>query len=115
MISLGSTQKYYLYNRPTDMRKSFDGLSGLVKNELKRDFFTGELFIFLNRRRDRIKILVWDRSGFALYYKRLEQGSFELPKMDRNQLEAQINWDELVCILEGVSLDFIKRRKRYQK
>ena len=97
------------------MRKSFDGLSGLIRNELNRDIHSGGLFLFVNRRADRIKILVWDRSGFALYYKRLEQGTFEMPKVDEKQLSVELSWEQLLCILEGVCLQSVKLRKRYRK
>src|SRR5690625_5345321 len=77
MLSFGPSQRYFLYRHPTDMRKSFDGLSGLVRKELGRDPTSGDVFIFLNRRQTHIKLLVWDRSGFALYYKRLEEGTLD--------------------------------------
>jgi transposase len=107
MISFGPAQRYYLYREPTDMRKSFDGLSGLVTSGLGRDPLSGEVFIFLNRRRTHIKLLVWDRSGFVLYYKRLEEGTFELPA------SGSVTWQQLVLILEGVSLASARYRKRY--
>ena len=72
--------KYFLYAHTTDMRKGFRGLSGLVRNELKRDPADGSVYIFINRRRDKIKLLVWDRNGFVLYYKSLESGTFEFPR-----------------------------------
>ena len=79
MITFGPGQRYWLYRKPTDMRKSFDGLCGLVASGMKRDPLSGEVFVFINRRRTHIKLLVWDRSGFVLYYKRLEEGTFEIP------------------------------------
>ena len=97
------------------MRKSFNGLSGLIKNELEADPLDGAVYIFINKRRNRIKLLVWDRTGFVIYYKRLERGTFELPMMNAQTLSCKINWEQLVCILEGVVLSSIKRRKRYVK
>ena len=91
------------------MRKSFDGLCGLVTGELRRDPLSGEVFVFINRRRTHLKLLVWDRSGFVLYYKRLEAGTFELPATD------QLRWDHLVLMLEGVSLKSARYRKRYTR
>jgi transposase len=82
MIALHAQHKYYLYGQPTDMRKSFDGLSGLVRNHLRRNPTSGEVYVFLNRKRDMIKVLLWDRSGFAIYSKRLERGSFERPRRE---------------------------------
>jgi len=107
MITFGPSHRYWLCREPTDMRKSFDGLSGLVRNGLKRDPLSGDVFIFLNRRRTHIKLLVWDRSGFVLYYKRLEEGTFELPAT------YQMSWEKLVMMLEGVSMKKLRYRKRY--
>src|SRR5258708_37035932 len=79
MILLPSAVRVFLCTRPTDMRKSFDGLSGLVQECFGEDLLTGHLFLFLNRRRDRLKILYFDRDGLAIWYKRLESGSFGMP------------------------------------
>src|SRR4051812_17749612 len=80
MIMLPSAVRIFLCTRPTDLRKSFDGLSGLVQECFSQELLTGHLFLFLNRRRDRIKILYFDRDGLAIWYKRLEAGSFQLPE-----------------------------------
>lgn len=80
MLSFTSSQQYYLGIGCVDMRKGCDGLSGLVRQGLGRNPLIGEVYIFLNRRRTHLKLLVWDRSGFVVYYKRLERGTFELPK-----------------------------------
>jgi transposase len=109
MIAFGPSHRYYLHREATDMRKSFDGLSGLVRSELGRDPLSGDVFIFLNRRRTHIKLLVWDRSGFVLYYKRLEEGTFELP------VSEVPSWDQLVMMLEGVSMKKVRYRKRYRR
>jgi len=97
------------------MRKSYDGLSGLVRQGLGRDPLSGEVFIFLNRRRTMIKILVWDRSGFVIWSKRLERGTFELPRGLEVGASVALRWEELVMILEGVSLGSVQRRKRYSR
>lgn len=110
MIAFGPAHRYYLYREPADMRKQFDGLCGLVRNALKRDPLTGDVFVFLNRRRTHVKLLVWDRTGFVLYYKRLEQGTFELPKSADNRL---LSWNDLVFMLEGVAMASVRYRKRY--
>ena len=110
MITFGPTQRYFLYREPTDMRKSFDGLCGLVTSSLGRDPLSGEVFVFINRRRTHLKLLVWDRSGFVLYYKRLEAGTFELPP---STSAGTIDWHQLVLMLEGVTVEKAKRRKRY--
>ena len=107
MTHFGPSHRYYLCQEATDMRKSFDGLSGLVRSSMGRDPLSGDVFIFLNRRRTHIKLLVWDRSGFVLYYKRLEEGTFELPKTEAP------SWDQLVMMLEGVSMGKLQYRKRF--
>ncbi|MFB6307101.1 MAG: IS66 family insertion sequence element accessory protein TnpB, partial [Flavobacteriales bacterium] len=79
MFSLTSTDRYYLYRDPTDMRKSFDGLCGFVQNHLKEDPTGGAVYIFINKPRDKVKLLHWEHGGFVLYYKRLERGTIEFP------------------------------------
>ena len=115
MMGFTSAQRYYLSREPADMRKSFDGLSGLVRQGMGRDPLSGEVFIFLNRRRTMIKILVWDRSGFVVWSKRLERGTFELPRNTQAGASVPLRWEELVMILEGVSLSSVHRRKRYSR
>ena len=106
-MTFSPSQRYWLYQEPADMRKSFDGLCGLVRSGLKRDPTSGDVFVFINRRRTHIKLLVWDRSGFVLYYKRLERGTFEMPNVE------QLTWPQLMLILEGVALKSARYRKRY--
>ncbi|MEM6771384.1 MAG: IS66 family insertion sequence element accessory protein TnpB [Bacteroidota bacterium] len=115
MLSFSSKQRYYLYRGPTDMRKSFNGLSGLVHQHFSANLLSGDIFIFLNRRRDRIKLLKWDVTGFAIYYKRLERGTFELPRLDSQQSSLELRWSDLVMLLEGIELNSIRRRKRYER
>lgn len=114
MLSLSSHQRYFLYKPATDMRKGFAGLSGLVRQYINHDLMSGDVFIFINRRRDRIKLLMWDNTGFALYYKQLEKGTFELPSKQGDSA-FELDWSELVMLLEGIEIKSIKRRKRYQK
>jgi len=113
MFALNSSLRFYLYQGVTDMRKSFDGLCGIVQSQLGRDPTSGEVFIFINRRRDRVKLLHWQNGGFVLYYKRLESGTFEFPSAGDNGLYCQISWRGLVMMIEGISLKNIKQRKRY--
>ena len=117
MVSLSSGSRYYLWRESVDMRKSFDGLQGLVTGQMGRDALSGEVFIFMNRRRDQVKMLVWDRSGFVIYYKRLERGRFELPAAaGGEQIRGQVlPWSDLLLILEGVSLRSVRWRKRYTR
>lgn len=116
MLSFSSRQRYYLCLEPTDMRKQFDGLAGAVRRAFRAaEVMSGDVFIFLNRRRDRIKLLMWDRTGFALYYKRLESGTFELPLVRAGENTLELDWPELVLLLEGIELSSVKRRKRYRQ
>lgn len=112
MLSLGSGQRYFLYNGIADMRKGFDGLSGLVLSEMEGNPLSGDVYLFVNRRRNRMKMLVWDRSGFVLWYKRLEEGTFELPNLS-GEKSVGIDWQKLVMILEGVRLNSVVQRKRF--
>jgi len=114
MLSFSSHQRYFLYGAPTDMRKGFAGLSGLVRQHMGHELLSGDVFIFINRRRDRIKLLMWDATGFALYYKQLERGTFEFPQPDRGR-STELRWSDLVMLLEGIEIKSIKRRKRYGK
>lgn len=93
------------------MRKSFDGLQGLVQEKLKRRATSGEVFIFINKRRDRVKLLHWEAGGFVLYYKRLEKGTFELPVIQGEG--CQIAWSELMMIIEGIKVKDFERRTRF--
>ncbi len=115
MLGFTAAQRYYLSRQAADMRKSYDGLSGLVRQGLGRDPLSGEVFIFLNRRRTQMKLLVWDRSGFVIWGKRLERGTFELPRSSEAGASVVLSWEELVLILEGVSLGSIRHRKRYSR
>ncbi len=113
MFSLTSSFRYYLYGAPTDMRKSFDGLSGIVQSQLERDATSGEVFIFVNRRRNKIKLLRWEQGGFILYYKRLEKGTFELPSFAADAVSCQMSWPGLMLMIEGITIEKSKQRRRY--
>ena len=112
MLSFSSRQRYFLYRGATDMRKGFNDLSGLVRQHIKHELLSGDVFIFLNKRRDRVKLLVWDRNGFIVWYKVLERGTFELPAAENDTLE--MSWTDIQMLLEGIELKSAKRRKRYQ-
>ena len=115
MIALPTTGKIFLHRNPTDMRKSFDGLAGIIRGELGRDPTDGSLFLFVNRRRDRIKAMYFDRDGLALWYKRLEQGTFEWLSAEDDAQAIQIDATQLALILGGISLGSARRRKRFNK
>lgn len=97
------------------MRKSFNGLCGIVTNELQQNMFNGDVFIFLNKRKTHIKLLVWDGDGFAIYYKRLEKGTYEFPVDTSSDKSFLISYTQLMLILQGISLKKIHYRKRYKK
>lgn len=116
MLSLPPVVRVFVAREPTDMRKSFDGLSGLAISSVGEDPQSGHLFCFFNRRRDRVKILFWDRSGFVIYYKRLEKGTFAIfDQAHGNAGGYAVNSADLALILEGIDLRGAKRRPRYEK
>jgi hypothetical protein len=113
MLNVPSTVAIYVYTRHADLRKGFDGLSGLVRDQFQADPLDGSLFLFFNRRRDRLKILHWDGSGFWLYYRLLEAGTFEVLSGEGPCLK--IDATQLAMLLGGVSLASVRRRKRYRR
>jgi transposase len=113
MLTVSSAYRYHLYRGQADMRKGFDGLVGLVRNDLGKDPLSGEVFIFMNKRRNQVKVLLWEGDGFSIYYKRLEKGTYELPSWNENAGCAELKCDELMLILQGISLQSIRRRKRF--
>jgi transposase len=113
MFSLGAA-RYYLYRESADMRKSFDGLCGLVTNHLHKNPSSGDVYIFLNKPRNRIKLLRWEQGGFVLFYKRLEKGTFELPpNKEISGKSIAIDYGELAMIITGISLKNAKKRMRF--
>lgn len=96
------------------MRKNFDGLCGIISAELGRNPLGGDIFAFVNRRRDKMKLLVWDRTGFWIFYKRLEKGTLQIPQNPANQPALEITYDVLMMLLEGIDVASVKRRPRYQ-
>jgi transposase len=116
MLSLPHPVRVFLHIPPTDLRKGFDALSGLVTTAFGQDLTSGHLFLFVNRRRDRLKILYWDRGdGLAIWYKRLEIGSFQLPVADRDAVSIEMSPTQLALILSGIDLRSARQRKRYQR
>ena len=114
MLTVPQQVKIFVALRPTDMRRGFPGLSGEVQSTLQQDPLSGHLFLFRNRRRDRIKILFWDGDGYAIYYKQLARGSFEFPQPDdQDAPTVQIRASELSMLLDGIELKGRKRRLRY--
>jgi transposase len=113
MLSLHDNRRYFLYRVATHMRKSFDGLSGLVKQEMNQQVLGGDVFIFINRRRNQVKLLCWEIDGLAVYHKRLEKGTFELPQADTGVV-VTLTALQLRLILDGIQLQSIRRRPRYR-
>jgi transposase len=103
----------FLYGKDVDMRRSFDGLLAIVQNEFMRDILQGDVFLFLNRRRDRIKILWWDGDGMAIFMKRLEAGTYQRPMLAADQVSLLMDRTQLDLLLAGIELTSVKRRKRY--
>ncbi len=113
MLSVATDTRILIALGATDMRKGFDGLSSIVIETLKQDPLSGHLFLFVNRRRDKLKILYWDGDGLAIWYRRLEQGTFQLPKLSEDRKSAEIRSDELTMLIRGIDYSNVKRRKRF--
>ena len=113
MLSIATGTRIFVAAGATDMRKGFDGLQGIVSGVLEQDPLCGHLFLFVNRRRDKLKILYWDGDGLAIWYKRLEQGTFQMPHVADDHKSAEIRSEELTMLLRGIDYRNVRRRKRY--
>jgi transposase len=114
LLTLSDRRNYHLYRKETDMRKGFNLLCGIVVNELGRQVMGGDAFIFINKPRTHLKLLLYEQGGFTIFYRRLEKGAFEVPAFDLDAKSMQISSDQLHFLLKGISLKEIKYRKRYQ-
>ena len=114
MLTCPTHLPIYFCAQPVDFRKSFDGLTGVIASVFEISVLDGHLFLFINKRRDRIKALRWDGDGFVLWYKRLEQGTFETVPAPEGEARVRIDATQLAMILGGVTLENTKRRKRYR-
>ena len=115
MLNISPAVRIFVHTLPTDMRKSFDGLYAIVTHVFGKDIFQGDYFVFLNRARDRCKIVYWDRDGLVVWAKRLERGCFQLPRNpDAAALQVEVDSTTLAMILGGVDLDTGQRRRRYR-
>ena len=112
-LDRGMSGRIYLCTSPTDMRRGFDTLAAMVKDFLGHDPLSGHLFLFVSRSKDRLKILHWESDGFSLWYKRLEEGTFRLPRVDTGNASVELKASELAMMLEGIDLKSIKRSKRF--
>ena len=113
MLSLAPSVRIYLHAKPIDMRKSFDGLFGIIKNEFSMDVRDGGLFLFINLRRNRVKLMYWDTDGLVIWMKRLERGSLQHPQPKVNAKHVVMDSSVLNLLLSGIELSSVKRRKRY--
>lgn len=114
MLTISSHTRVLVHVGVTDFRKGFNGLSGLVSEHFDVELLSGHLFLFFNRRRDRIKALHWDNDGLVLWYKRLESGSYQLPPVEINRDSIEITHTQLSLLLSGIDLASVKQRKRYR-
>jgi transposase len=113
MLAVNASTRVYLYMRNVDMRRSYDGLMAIVQTEFARDIRLGDYFMFVNKRRDRIKIMWWDRDGLAIFMKRLEAGTVQKPIITSDAKSLIIDQAQLAMLLTGIDVSNIKRRKRY--
>ena len=109
MFGVPSGVKIYLSAEPTDMRKGVDGLSRIVEASIQADVYSGALFVFISRRRDRLKILTWDAGGFVVYYKRLEAGRFKMPRMRSGSATVELDAAQLAMLLRGIDLSRVRK------
>jgi transposase len=114
MFSLNESLSYFYFREFTDMRKGFDALCGVVRGQMQRNPLSGEVFIFMNRPRNTVKILRWESGGLVIYHKRLEQGRFEEPIYSNHDKSYHLQWAELVMIIQGISMQNRVQRKRYK-
>ena len=114
VLTLPGSVRIYLAVDPVDLRRGHDGLSAIVQGQWGADLFEGHLFVFFGRRRDRCKILFWDRGGLVLYYKRLEQGRFRMPKLAADGRSVQIDATELAMILDGIDVRTVRRPEHWR-
>jgi transposase len=115
MLSLPPTVRIWLAVQPADLRKSFDTLAALVRDGLQGDPLSGDIFVFRNKAADRIKLLIWEEDGYAIWYKRLEAGRYRFPSASGERPRVEIRAADLVMLLEGIDLASVKRGKRYHR
>jgi len=115
MLTLPPNVSVLLHRDPVDIRKSFDGLLGIIRNGLQCDPLTPTFFIFFNKDRNKLKILYWDNDGFAIWYKRLEKGTFHLTLPFNGETSLSITRAQLAMLLEGIDFCNVKKRKRFSK
>lgn len=115
LLNLSSSRSYYLHKGATNMRKGFNGLTAVIRAELGHDPLSGTVFIFFNKRRNQVKLILFEGDGLGIYHKRLEKGTYELPEATGGSPHGVIDWHDLQFILQGVDLSSIRFRKRYSR
>lgn len=115
MFGLNADLRFRLYSSSCDMRKSFDGLCGLIQNDLGTSPTNGTVYIFINKLRNKIKLLQWQSGSFVLYYKRLETGTFDLPLHDDGVKILSLSYPQLVLLIDGITINNIRRKDSYKK
>jgi transposase len=116
VLTLPASVRIFVAAEPVDLRRGFDGLAAATRSLIRQDPLSGHLFVFLNRRRNRVKLLVWDRTGYLVVYKRLERGTFVLPLSPRpGERHVELDAGDLGLMLEGIDLSEARRRKRWRR
>jgi transposase len=115
VLSLPPTVRIWLSTRPADLRKSFDGLAALVRDGLRGDPLSGDIFVFGNKSADRIKLLLWEEDGYAIWYKRLEKGSYRFPAAADGAEQVEVRAADPIMLLAGVDLASVRRSRRYHR
>ena len=114
MIAISPAVRIFIATTPVDLRKSIDGLRAIVEEEIEEDAYSGHLFVFVSRRCDRVKILAWDKGGFVLFYKRLEEGRFKLPHMTPEAMAVNIDSTQLAMLLDGIDVGRVRRPQHWK-
>jgi len=114
LIPFTSGHRYFMYTGITDFRKGYDGLFGIIKTIMECNPLNGDVYLFTNKRRNQLRMMVYDSGGLVLLCKRLDRGTFEIIKSESGIIKMNINWTQLVCIMEGIKLKSIRYRKRYK-
>lgn len=115
MLAFIPTRRYFIYREAININKSFYSLAGIVADQMQANPLTTDVYIFLNRKRNQIKLLLWEGDGYSIYHRRLEKGTFELPAFGQSDTHAAISYNQLLLILQGISLGKVQYRKRYQQ
>ena len=114
MLTLPRSVRIWLAAEPVDMRRGHDGLAVIVHSQWEMDLYSGHLFVFIGKQKDRVKILCWDRGGFVLFYKRLERGVFRIPRVESGSSSVEIDGTALSMLLDGIDLRRVQRPSHWE-